>query len=89
MRLLISLFLISACGTYHKNRINPRGKDGTSCTTRQDSVGVYVECSDGTDSFIPFPKDGKDGESIQGPQGETVVGPTQDLLPAQMAPLIR
>jgi len=62
MKLLLAVFMVSACGTYHMNRINPKGQDGSSCTTRQDSVGVYVECSDGTDSFITFPKNGEPGQ---------------------------
>jgi hypothetical protein len=71
---LIAALLMTGCGVY-KDRIKPKdGKPGTSCTTRQDSVGVFVECTDGTDSFIPFPKDGETGAT--GPQGETVVGQT-------------
>lgn len=67
MKLLLSVLLLTGCGVY-KDRIKPKdGTPGTSCTTRQDSVGVFVECSDGTDSFIPFPKDGATG--VTGPQG--------------------
>jgi hypothetical protein len=67
--LLLALIAVG-CGRYHTKH---KGDPGTSCTTRQDSVGVFVECTDGTDSFIPFPKDGETGAT--GPQGETVVGP--------------
>jgi hypothetical protein len=63
MKLLL-IFLVSACGQFD----GVDGQNGSSCTTRNDSVGVFVECSDGTDSFIPFPKNGSDGAT--GPQGE-------------------
>ena len=67
MRVLLAVLLLTGCGVY-RDRIKPKdGAPGTSCTTRQDSVGVFVECSDGTDSFIPFPKDGATG--VTGPQG--------------------
>jgi hypothetical protein len=63
MKLLLAALLLTACGQFD----GADGQNGSSCTTRNDSVGVYVECSDGTDSFIPFPAD---GNSVVGPQGE-------------------
>ena len=67
MKLLLAALLLTGCGTYHKNpKINLRGKpgnNGSSCTTRQESTGVYVECGDGTISFIKFPDPGKPGSA--------------------------
>lgn len=75
MKILLAVCLLAGCGTYYKNpKINLRGKpgnNGSSCATRQESTGVYVECTDGSISFIPFPKDGVDGESVVGPAGES------------------
>jgi len=64
MKLLLAALFLTACGQFDGSD----GQNGSSCTTRNDSVGVFVECSDGTDSFIPFPKNGGDGTT--GPQGE-------------------
>jgi hypothetical protein len=58
MKLLLAALLLTACGQFD----GADGQNGSSCTTRNDSVGVYVECSDGTDSFIPFPADGEKGD---------------------------
>ena len=72
MKLLLTLLLLVSCGHDHRFiRYKPKdGQNGTSCSTRNDTVGVYIECTDGSETFIPYPKDGKDGESIQGQQGE-------------------
>ena len=68
MKAVLLAVLLTGCGVY-SSKIKPReGKPGTSCSTTQDSVGVYVKCTDGTESFIPFPED---GESIVGPKGDT------------------
>jgi hypothetical protein len=59
MKLLLAIFLVSACGQFD----GADGQNGSSCTTRNDTVGVFIECTDGTDTFIPFPEDGKDGKT--------------------------
>lgn len=66
MKALLAVLVLASCGRFEGSD----GANGSSCTTRQDSVGVFVECTDGTDSFIPFPDDG-----ATGPQGDTVIGP--------------
>lgn len=82
MKVLLAVLLLTGCGVY-RDRIKPKdGAPGSSCTTRQDSVGVFIECTDGTESFIPFPKDGVDGETVVGPAGEagSVGAPGQSCL---------
>lgn len=59
MKLLLTALLLTSCGQFDGSD----GVNGSSCSTRNDSVGVFVECSDGTDSFIPFPKDGDKGDA--------------------------
>jgi hypothetical protein len=65
MKALLAVLVLASCGRFEGSD----GTNGSSCTTRQDSVGVFVECSDGTDSFIPFPDDGATGP--QGEKGDT------------------
>lgn len=59
MKLLLAALFLTACGQFDGSD----GQNGSSCTTRNDSVGVFIECTDGTDTFIPFPEDGKSGSS--------------------------
>lgn len=58
MKLLLAALLLIGCGQFD----GANGINGSSCSTRNDSVGVFVECTDGTDSFIPFPADGEKGD---------------------------
>jgi hypothetical protein len=63
MKLLLAIFLVSACGQFDGSD----GINGTACSTRNSPTGIFVECSDGTSNFIKFPAD---GDSVIGPQGE-------------------
>jgi len=65
MKALLAVLVLASCGRFEGSD----GANGSSCTTRQDSVGVFVECTDGTDSFIPFPDDGQKGDTVVGPAG--------------------
>jgi hypothetical protein len=68
MKALLAVLVLASCGRFEGSD----GTNGSSCTTRQDSVGVFVECSDGTDSFIPYPENGQTGETgAQGEKGDT------------------
>lgn len=63
MKLLLAALLLTGCGQFDGSD----GIDGTACSTRNSPTGAFVECSDGTSSFIQFPAD---GDSIVGEQGE-------------------
>jgi len=80
MRVLLMLLgaglvfaLLTACADTRE--VMPvEGRDGSSCTAETTDDGTLISCTDGSESFIPAPKDGTDGadgqDGEQGPQGE-------------------
>lgn len=67
--------LITSCGAYvEPGPQGPRGISGNSCTTKQESEGVRINCTDGTSTLIHSGSEGLQG--IPGVQGEE--GPKGD-----------
>lgn len=62
--LTIYMFIILGIGTALTSCGRMHGRDGVSpapCTVSSDATGAFINCPDGTSTFVPNGRDGQDG----------------------------